>query len=180
MNIGEITIILVIVIAGIGTAIPLAKNLTKIYSDRKNLFRYFKILILIYFLECIALVLGMGIPVLNVCLAFIWGPLFGMRLGYRAPKSIVLRSTLFLSLYSSLPSASFIFIPIMSLIVGWNILSAEDGYRFGIPNFLKISWPFNTILGFYLLLVMLAVLLKTITTVSGAWYLIHRGRKLKT
>ncbi len=179
MNVGEITLIIVNILACIGCAIPLAKFLNKTYENIGKVFYYFKILVCLYLIESITLISGMGIPIFNVCLAFVWAAVFWLRLRSRATRSIVIKSTFYLSLYSGLPAASFISIPIISLLGGWNILSTEDGYRFGIPDFLNLSWPFNTILGFYLLLVMFAVVFKTIITVGGVHFLIHRSEQSK-
>jgi len=179
MNVGEITLIIVNLFACIGCGVPLAKFLNKTYANIGKVFYYFRILIYLYLIECITLISGMGIPIFNVCLAFVWAAVFWLRLRSRATRSIVIKSTFYLSLYSSLPAASFIFIPIISLMGGWSILSAEEGYKFGIPDFLNLSWPFNTILGFYLLLVMFAVVFKTIITVGGVYFLIHRSEQNK-
>jgi len=43
-------------------------------------------LIAIYFIECVAMVMGMGIPVFSVILAFVWGIVFGLRFRISASK----------------------------------------------------------------------------------------------
>ena len=104
----------------------------------------------------------MGIPVFSIVLAFVWGFVFSSWLRTRVINRQVLKSSFFLSLYSSLPAASFIVVPVLVWIGGGHILSAEEGVRFGIPEFLP--WPLNTILGFYAALVIGAVVLKTLIT----------------
>ena len=106
----------------------------------------------------------MGIPVFSIVLAFAWGVVFSSWLRTRVMNRRVLKSSFFLSLYSSLPAASFIVVPVLVWIGGGHILSAEEGVRFGIPEFLHLPWPLNTILGFYAALVIGAVVLKTLIT----------------
>ena len=159
--------------AGFGCAIPLAGLLGKVNRDPTRVFRYFVILIGIYFVECILLVMGMGIPVFSVCLAFVWGIIFGLWLRARAPVRDVLKTAFYLSLYSSLPAVSFILVPVLVMLNGWDILSAEEGVRFGIPDFLHLPLPLNTILGFYAALVIGAVVFKTVITMGEVSLLIH-------
>jgi hypothetical protein len=173
----EYTLIIVNLVAGLGCAFPLARFLSQVNNKPIRFFRYFTILIGIYFVECVAIATGMGIPVFSVCLAFVWGVVFGFWLRYRASIRQVLKASFFLSLYTSLPAASFIIIPVMVWIGGQNILSAEVGARFGIPDFLHLPWPVNTILGFYAVLVIGAVVFKMIITTGEVSLLIHLGEK---
>lgn len=160
----ELVLIIMNLIVGFGVAIPIAMFLKKTNTKPANFFLQLIILISIYFAECIAVVIGMGIPVFSIALAFVWGFVFSSWLRNRALNRQVLKSSFFLSLYSSLPAASFIVVPILMWIGGWHILSAEEGARFGIPEFLYLPWPLNTILGFYAALVIGAVVLKTLIT----------------
>jgi hypothetical protein len=177
MDFAEFILIIVNLLTGFGFAIPIAKLLSKVNEKPTRIFRHFAILIGIYFVECVVLVMGMGIPVFSVRLAFIWGIVFGLWLRFRASTGEVLRVSLFLSLYSCLPATSFILIPVLAGLGGRNILSAEEGFRFGIPDFLHLPWPLNTILGFYAVLVIGAVVLKTIITLGEVSLLIHFGKK---
>lgn len=120
---------------------------------------------------------GMGIPIFSVGLAFVWGIIFGLWLRSRASTREVLKASFFLFLYSSLPAASFILIPGMGLVSGQHILSAEEGAGFGIPDFLGLSCPLNTISGSYATLVRGAVVFKTVITVGEVSLLIHLGQK---
>jgi hypothetical protein len=151
---------------GIGFAVPTARVLDKVKRKPTRLFRYFVILVGLYFVECVAVVMGMGIPVLNIGLAFLWGIVFGRWLRARTSRPEALRTSFWVSLYSSLPAVSFILVPVFAAIGGWNIVSATDGVRFGIPEFLHLPWPVNTILGFYGAIIVGAAVLKVVITVG--------------
>ncbi len=172
-------LIIVNLLVGFGCAIPIARLLSKIIRIPKKVLRYFALLICIYFVESVAVAMGMGIPVFSVVLAFLWGIIFGLWFRTKASARDVLKTSFFLSLYSSLPAASFILIPLIGLIEhgGRYILSTEEGVRFGIPEFLHLPWPLNTILGFYLALVIGAVVFKTVITTGEVSLLIHSREK---
>ena len=160
-------------LAGLGCAIPISALLKSISREQGRRSRYFVILVAIYFAESVAIAMGMGIPVFSVGLAFVWGVVFGLWLRSRGSPRDVLRASLFLSLYTSLPAASFISIPVMVWAGGGDVLSAAEGARFGIPGFLHLPWPLNTILGFYAALVVGAVVSKSVITVGEVSVLIH-------
>jgi len=164
MNIATPILIVANLMVGFVSAIPIAKLLEKINNKQKRYFRYFAILIGVYFIECIAIIMGMGIPVFSIGLAIIWGIVFGFWLRKRASRNEVLKTSFFLSFYSSLPAVSFILIPVIAIISGRNIMNAEQGIQFGIPDFLPD--PFNTILGFYLAITIGALVLKTVITAT--------------
>lgn len=166
--------------AGFGFAFPMAKLLAGVAGNPTKVFRCYVMLIGIYFLESAVLVIGMGIPVLNVGLAFVWGLVFGRWLRSRASRKEAQRTSLWFSLYSSLPAISFILVPVFAAIGGWNIVSATDGVRFGIPEFLYLPWPLNTILGFYVAIITVAVILKAVITVGEVNLLIRRKEKSVT
>ncbi len=163
MDIAIPILIIVNLITGLGCAIPIARLLEKINKKPKTFFRYFAAFISIYLIECIAIIMGMGIPVFSIGLAIVWVMVFGYWLTNRAVKNEVLKTSLFFSLYSSLPAVSFILIPGIAMISGRNIINVEQGIQFGIPNFLP--YPINTILGFYLVITIGALVLKTAITV---------------
>ncbi|MCD6106917.1 MAG: hypothetical protein J7J57_01740 [Caldisericaceae bacterium] len=169
----EYFLIIVNLIVGFSCAIILARFLNKTSSKPKRILHYFVILIAIYFIECVAMVMGMGIPVFSVILAFVWGIVFGLRFRISASKHNALKASFLLSLYSSFPAASFIFVPFVCWASGWNVLSIEEGIQFGIPAFLHLPWPLNTILGFYLALTIGAVLFKTVITTGEVSLFIH-------
>jgi hypothetical protein len=129
-------------------------------------------LIGVYLAESVAIAMGMGIPVFSVALALLWGAVFASRLKDCDSQRDVLRTTFFLSLYSSLPMMSFLVVPVALSIAGWDVLSSEAGVRFGIPEFLP--WPSDTILGFYVILVAGAVTLKTGITMWMVGTLLRR------
>jgi hypothetical protein len=118
--------------------------------------------------------MGMGIPVFSMGMAFVWGIIFGFWLRGRGPAREVLRQSFFLSLYTSLPAVSFIVIPVL-LSFSRPIMSVAEGGKLGIPGF--VPWPLNTILGFYVVPVMCAVVFKIVVTTSEVSLLIHLGEK---
>lgn len=165
----EYTLIIILALlnlaAGFGCAVPISKLLRKINGKQKCLLRYLIILVVIYFVECVAFPAGMATQVFSVGLAFVWGIIFGFWLRNRASRPDALKTALFVSLYSTLPTASFcILIPIVMFYTDSHILSAEEGIGFGIPGFLP--WPLNTILGFCTALLLGTVMLKTAITVG--------------
>ena len=172
-------IIVLNLILGFGFAIPLAVILQRLDRKIQGFTRYFIIIVSIYFIESLAVGIGMGIPVLSVGLAFIWGIVLGLWLRAHAPAGEVLKTSFFLSLYSSLPAASFVVLPVLMWAGGWQILSAQEGASFGIPESLGLPWPLNTILGFYAALVIGAVVFKTVITTGEVSLLIRLGEKSK-
>ena len=162
---------------GFGFAFPMAKLLREVQGEPGGLFRYYAMLIGVYLLESVVLMIGMGIPVLNVGLAFVWGFVFGRWLRARTSRKQAQRTSFWLSIYSSLPAISFVLVPVFAAIGGWNIVSATDGVRFGIPEFLYLPWPVNTILGFYVALIVGAVAFKIVITVGEVSLLIPPREK---
>lgn len=170
----ESVLMILNLILGFGFAVPIISYLQKINVMPAKFYLTFIILIGIYFIECTAVIFGMGIPVFSVALAVVWGFVFSYWLRNRAQNRQVQKSSLFLTLYSCLPATSFILVPILMWIAGRQILSAEEGVRFGIP---ELFWPFNTILGFYAAIVIGAVVLKTIITMG---IVRSKGRQTQT
>ena len=175
MEPAEYIVVLLNLVAGFGFAVPLSKLFSRLDREPPRFFRYFLILIGIYFLECVAIVSMMLVPVFSIGLAFVWGICFGLWLRVRTSPHEALKTSLFLSLYSSLPAVSFTVVPVLVLFAGRPILSAEEGASFGIPSF--VPWPMNTILGFYAFLAIGVVVLKTIITTGGVSLLIHFKEK---
>jgi hypothetical protein len=170
----EYILIAVNLVAGFGCAVPIARLLGKGNGGSRKFFRYFAIVIGVYFVECAAIAMGMGIPVFSMGMAFVWGIVFGFWLRGRGPAREVLKQSVFLSLYSSLPAASFVVIPVLWSF-GGPVLSVAEGAKLGIPGF--VPWPLNTILGFYVIPAMCAVVFKTVITTSEVSLLIHLGEK---
>ena len=178
----EVAFIIVLVIfnlfAGFGCAIPIAKLLSRVDDIPKKILLYSIILIGIYLIECVAFPVGMATQVFSVGLAFIWGIVLGRWFRFRTSRRKALKIAFFLSLYSCLPTVSFcIVLPVMWLVRSGNILSAEEGIGFGLPNFL--SWPLNTILGFCITLIISTVVLKTAITTGVVSLLVRQGKKRK-
>lgn len=175
MDFAEFTLVITNLIIGFGFAIPVALHLGKTWNKPNRVFRYFALLIGIYLLECVAVVAAMGIPVFSVGLAFVWGIIFGFW--FRAHESArrALRASFFLSLYTSLPAASFIVLSVLIWASGRHILNSEEGIRFGIPDF--FPWPLNTILGFYTACSIGAVVFKTTITTGEVSLLLHLKQK---
>lgn len=144
-------------------------------KPQKSLSHYFVLLVGIYFMEGVSLVLGMGIPVFSVGLAFILGVVLGLWLRSRTTARDCLKQSFFITLYACLPAVSFIFVPIMAGINGRNIVSAVEGIGFGIPEFLP--FPFNTILGFYAVCIIGAFILKMVITIGEVSFIILLGNE---
>jgi hypothetical protein len=166
-------LVIINLIVGFGIAIPIARLLSEVNNMPERVIRYFAILILIYFVESVAIIIGMGIPVFSVILAFLWGIIWGHWFRSIASPQVALKTSFFMSLYSCLPSASFISIPFIIWIErgGRYILNVKEAINFGIPEFLP--WPMNTILGFYITIVIGAVVFKTVMTTGEVSLLIH-------
>ena len=177
MDYVEYVLVVVNLLAGFGFAFPMARVLAKVAGRPTKAFRYYTRLVGIYLLESIVLMMGMGIPVLNVGLAFVWGIVFGRWLRTRSSRNEALRTSFWVALYSSLPAVSFILVPVMAWLGGWNILSTQDGPRFGIPEFFNLLPPMNTILGFYVAVATGALVLKAVITVGEVSLLIGHGEK---
>ena len=161
--------------AGVGLAVPIARLLARVTSNPDRVVRYGASFAGCYFVECVPFPVGMATQVFTVGLAFVWGVLFGLWVRARASATDALRTAAALGLYTSLPTASFsIVLPAMWLMKAGDVLSSEQGIRFGIPEFLP--WPVNTILGFCVVLFAGTVVLKTVITTGVVALLVHRGK----
>ena len=175
MDLAEIILVVVNLSLGFGFSIPLSRLLISVKPEPQRFLRYFIMFIGIYFLECVSIVAAMLLPVFSIGLAFVWGIIFGLWLREYASARRVLKTSFYTSLYSSLPGASFIIVPVIGLFTGWDILSSEEGIRFGIPDFLYS--PLNTILGFYTTLSIGLVVIKTTVTTGIVSLFIHLKEK---
>jgi CDP-diglyceride synthetase len=169
-------LIIVNVVMGAAGAYALARHFRGIDAGERNLHRQYGILISVYFVECVSMVLGMGIPVFSIFLSFIWAAIFGMRLSKWDSRASIRKTSFLLALYTSLPAMTFIIVPIVLLAGGQDIMSVESGYQFGIHQFSFVPSPLRTILGFYTALVLGSYALKTGITVGGI-ALVGRERK---
>jgi hypothetical protein len=175
MEPAEYIVVTLNLVAGLSIAFPLSKLFSRLDKEPPRVFRYYVILIGIYFLECVAIVSMMLVPVLSIVLAFVWGICFGLWLRARTSRRVAIKTSFLLSLYSSLPALSFIVVPVLALFAGRPILSAEEGASFGIPGF--APWPMNTILGFYAILAIGVFALKAVITTGGVRFLFHLKKK---
>ncbi|UCF06614.1 MAG: hypothetical protein JSV33_06190 [bacterium] len=177
MGIAELLLIITNIILGIGLGMPLSRFSHRTIDAQKSVYHYFRLCVFIYFIECAVVVMGMGTPVFSIPLALVWGLSLGFWLRKRTTPEQALKLSLLLSLYSCLPVVSFILVPIICAITGWDILSASQGYTFGIPDFLHLPWPLNTILGFYMALIVITLALKPLITTVTVRVLIHSYRR---
>ena len=157
-------------LAGVGGSVLIAKNFLSVHAQKGSLLSYSIILLIIYFIECLAFPLGMATQVLTIGLGIVWGILLSWWFQYSLPTKKILRKALILSLYGSLPTLSFcIVIPILMIRDLRPLLNLQVSHQFGIPDFLP--WPFNTILGFLFGLGIGTLILKTIATTGAALFL---------
>ena len=176
MDSSEIIFIVILaatnLVAGFGCAVPIAKQLCKINDRPKRFFRYFVMLIGIYFAECVAFSAGMGTQVFSVGLAFVWGIVFGLWLRGRSSPRQIIKTVFSIAVYSSLPTVSFAVLIILAWLVGGqSIFSVEVGRDFGIPPY--VPWPLSTMLGFCTALAVGTVVLKTVITTGEVSLFVH-------
>ena len=162
--------------AGAAGAYVLARGVRGAEKGETGIARQYGVFISVYFVECVSLVLGMGIPVFSIFLSFIWAAVFGPRLSRWRSRAAIRKISTLLSLYTSFPAVSFIIIPIAVLSNGGDITSVDAGYRFGIPRFSLLPGLLRTILGFYATLAIGSLIIKTIVTTGGI-ALVGRRRK---
>ena len=178
MNPDEYIVLALIIVnlaTGFGCAVPITNGLRKATGRMEKFFRYFAMLIAIYFVECVAFTAGMCTQVFSIGLAFVWGIIFGLWLRNIAPTKEVLKTAFFVSLYGCLPTCSFaVILSTAWAISGNSLLNVEQAYKFGIPQF--VPWPFNTVLGFCVGLAIGTILLKTAITTGTVSLLVRCGR----
>jgi hypothetical protein len=175
MELAEIILVLFNLGLGLSLAAPLVKLLNGVAPKTLSFLRGFILFIAIYFFECVAIVVAMMLPIFSLGLSFTWGLILGLWLRDHVFARKVLKTSFFISVFTSLPAVSFLLVPLMGLFTGLDVLNAEEGFRFGIPDFLY--WPFNTILGFYAAFSISLVILKTTITTGVVSVLIHLKQK---
>jgi len=175
MEPAEYIVVTLNLVAGFSFAIPISRLFSRLDKEPPRIFLYFVVFIGIYFLECVAIVSMMLVPIISIGLAFVWGICFGLWLRTRTSPHKARKASFYLSLYSSLPVVSFIVVPVLTLFAGRPILSAGEGASFGIPGF--VPWPINTILGFYTILAIGVAALKTVIITCGVSLLFHFKEK---
>ena len=165
MDPAEYAVVGVNVAAGVGGAILLGRHLRGVSGKPAGAARCVAVLLGVYILECVAIVAGMLLPVFSAALAVAWGIVLGRWLRGRASRRAALRTACFVALYTSLPAASFMAVPLVLALGGWPILTAAGGAILGIPRF--IPWPAGTVLGFYAAVAIGTAVVKTLITTTG-------------
>jgi hypothetical protein len=152
---------------GFGLGIPVARGLRLVDGRSVQLLPYFIVAVGVYFLECVAFTAGMTTQIFSLGLALVWGLALGLRLPRRTSSRKGMKIALSLAAYSSLPAISFCaMLPVAFSLGQQDVLSVEDGLRFGLPHFLPR--PLNTVLGFCAALAASTLLAKMVLTTGGA------------
>ena len=152
----------VALLAGVGW--PLAGRMAALGGGAQ--WKWFLSLTGVYVAECFAFSASMGLSVLSVPLAAVWGFLFGRWL--RGKSEDLNKTARRLAFYTCLPTISFACVLPLVAISGWDVFAREDGYRFGVPEF--VPWPFCTIAGFFAAAVLVPVIVKmVVTTAIAVW-----------
>lgn len=174
-DLGGVVLILLNLLLGLAFAIPLARHLRRLAGPPIKSRHYVVELLALYLVESLALAVAMGIPVLGVGLAVVWGIVLGNWLRDRAPHAQARRTAELVAAYSCLPTISFLAIPVVLAVAGWSILSLTEASHLGIPDFLP--WPLTTILGFYTIPSVVASILKIAITTGEASLLVRLHEK---
>ena len=172
----EAALIIVNVVAGAGGAYLFAHGLRRIGTGERSIHRLFGVFASVYFVECVAMVLGVGIPVYSIFLSFVWAAVFGMHLSKWESKAAVRKTSFILSIYTSLPVMTFVIVPITALAGGRDIAGVGSGIRFDVPQHTFVPPPLGTILGFHIMMAAAGFALKTLITMGGV-ALVARGGK---
>jgi hypothetical protein len=151
---------------GLGIGLLMARALRGL-SSGWSFARCLAVMFGVYLLECISIAAGRLIPVFSLALALIWGIVFGKWLLGRGTMREQMGFAGKLSAYTCVPWATFLAIPCVFVLTGRSILDTGEAIKFGIPNF--VPWPANTILGFFLCLVIVVSILKICITVGVVW-----------
>lgn len=122
------------------------------------------IMVGIYFLECVAIAAGMLIPIFSIALAIIWGIVLGSWLRDRGTEDGAMRFAVYSTAYTCIPTLSLLSIPFMLTLTGRSVINTSEAIKFGIPDF--VPWPADTILGFFLCLIVCVCALKAAITLG--------------
>jgi len=163
MTSAEYTILAVNAIFAFGLGWPLAGRLAGEVDGLGGRGRSVILLIFIYVIESFAFAASMSTSILSILLAGLWGILLGRKLRRtRLHPGESRRIALLFSVYTCLPTASFLGIPIVMALGDWSVTTSAEGIRFGVPGFLP--WPLNTILGFCTAVALVTAVLKVVIT----------------
>jgi hypothetical protein len=163
MNVEETILITVLIASNIAAAIAgavlLGRMLGRLRVRPQRWRRYAIALVGVYFVECVAFAIGMCTQVFTVALAFVWGIVFGLWLRGRAERTKVAKASVWVALYTVLPTASLcLAVPSAFVAGGQSLFSGRQAAEFGIPDFLP--WPVNTVAGFFGVLLLGTLVLK--------------------
>ena len=178
MDAAELVLIGINGALALGVGWRLSGALSRVAREPRPRLLYLLGLLAVYGLEAAAFAASMGTNLLSFFLAPVWGLLLGSRLR-ASPRGIEERIRLVRSwgVYTSLPAASFLSVPLIASLGGWQVTDPGAGFRFGVPGFLP--WPANTILGFHLLVALTAAVVKVfVTTGVGATILRRSARRV--
>ena len=170
MDSAGIVIVVLNVVLALGFGWALSGSLSRLGPGGRGRTLNFAVALAVYLAEAVAFAASMATDILSIVLAPVWGVCIGSwAVKARVPAGEARRITRLFAFCTTLPAASFLSVPVVSLFGGWSILSDEAGLRFGIPSFLP--WPFDTILGFCLLVSSVAVGAKVVITTGVAeWW----------
>jgi len=174
----ELIVLFVNLILGLSFAYPLARRLSRLRHSRWDIVGSFLFLIFLYFVESIGFMAGMATNIPGICLAFVWGAIFGSWIHRsNGVLKFAIWTAVLVSLYCSLPAVSMLTVPVVMFFGGWAVLSSDSGLRFGVPAF--IPWPMNTILGFCILTALIGVVFKGIITTGIVYFMCRSGKTEK-
>ncbi len=168
-----VTLVITNAVFLVGFGWPLARHLSQRAAGTKRIIPWLIALLGIYFAECAAFSASMGTNVLSICLAVVWGLVFGHKLRTQRREKAT-KLSLCVSLYTCLPAVSFASILVLLALKGWPVLTVDGGRGFGIPGF--VPWPMSTLLGFFLAVIASAVLFKTAITMGIVAVLLRRAK----
>ena len=176
----ERTLIVALTTLNLAVGISAAMILSRLFCPRRARTRLWVLAFLaclgMYFLECVAFTVGMATQVFVLSLAVVWGALVGWWSGHVERTQPLWPMAVAVGFYTSFPTLSFsILVPIACVQASRGIVSPQAGLQFGIPDFLPV--PFQTILGFCVLLGLGTLFLKCgITTAVALAVSRHRDK----
>jgi hypothetical protein len=172
----EYTVIILNLVLGFGLGWPLARRMKAVGGDSSSPRKRYVLLLLVYLIESFAFAASMGTNILGVVLALVWGGLLGRRFRCLPARPEEIRKTaLRFSFYTSLPAASYLCVPIVMGLGGWSVMTAADGARFGVPEFMPA--PVDTITGFCAAVALTAVVGKVVITTGTVWLVARRRER---